>query len=163
MDFENGDGLRLQSRAHDLRQASREKTESERANLIAVIRDKLVLYGMPSIFPVGSFVTHRCVSPDEILIKARDIQAFQHPSGRYYRSFRTWFWNEKPLSYEREEEFIKRRDDLITLRSGREYTVFDGMVVDTLQKIIPKTSALHVSLLRVLFFFRLQEATKYKF
>jgi aspartyl-tRNA synthetase len=45
MDVENGDGKRLKSRAYDLRQAKREKTDSTRAQLITAIRDKLVSYG----------------------------------------------------------------------------------------------------------------------
>ena len=46
IDFDNGDGRRLKSRACDIRQAKREKTNSKRAQLIAAIRDKLVSYGM---------------------------------------------------------------------------------------------------------------------
>lgn len=45
IDLENGDGKRLRSRKDDLRQAKREKTKSQRASLLAAIRDKLVNYG----------------------------------------------------------------------------------------------------------------------
>ncbi|CAN9135390.1 unnamed protein product [Alternaria alternata] len=106
MDLENGNGDRLMSRKDDLQQARREEKESVRAGLISTIRDKLVNY-------------------DEILVKTRDLNAFQRPSNRDYHSFCTWFWNEKPLNYEPEEEFIKRREDLISLRHGREWSGFD--------------------------------------
>jgi hypothetical protein len=72
---------------------------------------------------------------DEILLKARELNAFQRPSKRDYHSFRTWFWNVKPLSYELEEQFIKRKEDLISLRHGREWSSFDGFIESCLQKI----------------------------
>jgi hypothetical protein len=45
IDLENGEGDRLRSRKDDLKQARREKTESERAGLLENIRSKLVHYG----------------------------------------------------------------------------------------------------------------------
>lgn len=72
---------------------------------------------------------------DELLVKARDLNAFQRPSNRDYRSFRTWFWNKKPLNYEPEEEFIKRREDLVSLRHGREWSSFDGIVESCIRKL----------------------------
>ena len=72
---------------------------------------------------------------DEILAKARDLNAFQRPSKRDYRSFRRWFWNKKPLSFAREEEFIKRKEDLVTLRHGREWAGFDGLIEEVVRKI----------------------------
>ncbi|KAF2684473.1 hypothetical protein K458DRAFT_418039 [Lentithecium fluviatile CBS 122367] len=116
MDLENGDGHRLRSRKDDRQQAKRENTESCRAKLIAAIRGKLVDY-------------------DEIVVKAHELNGFQRPSKRDYRSFRTWFWNVKPLNYEREEQFIKRKEDLITLRHGREWAGFDGWVEKCIQKL----------------------------
>jgi hypothetical protein len=72
---------------------------------------------------------------DEILAKARDLNAFQRPSERDYRSFRTWFWNVKPLNYEAEEEFIKRKEDLVSLRHGREWSGFDGFIETCIRKL----------------------------
>ena len=73
--------------------------------------------------------------PDDILAKARDLNAFQRPSNRDYHSFRTWFWNVKPLNYEPEEDFIKRREDLVSLRHGREWSGFDGMIETCIRKV----------------------------
>lgn len=73
--------------------------------------------------------------PDDILAKARDLNAFQRPSNRDYHSFRTWFWNVKPLNYEPEEDFIKRREDLVSLRHGREWSGFDGLVETCIRKM----------------------------
>ncbi|KAF1830723.1 hypothetical protein BDW02DRAFT_533424 [Decorospora gaudefroyi] len=128
MDLENGYGTRLMSRKDDLRQARKDgESESVRAQLIRKIRDKLVSYVQ-----------------DEILAKARDLNAFQRPSKRDYRSFRTWFWNVKPLNYEPEEEYIKRKEDLVSLRHGREWSGFDGFIESCIRK-------LHCSLTQKLF------------
>jgi hypothetical protein len=107
----------LSSRHWDARQAKRDgKPCSDRTTLFSIIRDKLVSY-------------------DEILMKARDIGAFQRPSKRDYRSLRQWFYNEKPFSYAREELFIKRKEDLITLRHGREWAGFDGWVEECIRRL----------------------------
>jgi len=116
IDQENSQKQRVGSRKDDILHWRREKEESPRASIIETIRCKLVSY-------------------DEIVSKARDLNTFQRPSNRDYRSFRTWMWNRKPLSYEREEEFIKRREDLVSLRQGREWSGFDGLVESCLQKI----------------------------
>ncbi|KAF1939945.1 hypothetical protein EJ02DRAFT_351025 [Clathrospora elynae] len=107
----------LSSRSWDLKQAKRDqKPLSDRATLLSKIRDKLVSY-------------------DEILMKTRDIGALQKPSRRDYRSLRRWFYSETPLSYMREEEFIKRKEDLITLRHGREWAGFDGLIEECIRKL----------------------------
>lgn len=72
---------------------------------------------------------------DEILLKARELNAFQQPSKRDYQSFRTWFWNVKPLNYELEEQFIKKREDLVSLRHGREWSSFDGFIETCIRKV----------------------------
>lgn len=112
----NGRSKCLTSRASDLKQAKRDKQPSRRATLIATIRDKLVSY-------------------DEILVKSRELNAFQRPSKRDYRSLRRWFFNEKPLSYEVEEEYVKRKEDLISLRDGREWAGFDGFVEELVKRM----------------------------
>ncbi|PSN69310.1 hypothetical protein BS50DRAFT_490981, partial [Corynespora cassiicola Philippines] len=101
----------VSSRMADLNEAMRNNETSQRAKLLETIRAKLVHY-------------------DEILDRARGLYAFQRPSNRDYTSVRSWFHNEAPLSYQPEEEFIKRREDLITLRNGREWSGFDGCIED---------------------------------
>jgi hypothetical protein len=118
----------LSSRHWDARQAERDsKPCSDRTTLLSTIRDKLVSY-------------------DEILMKARDIGAFQRPSKRDYRSLRQWFYNETPLSYAREEEYIKRKEDLITLRHGREWAGFDGWVEECIRKLPSRLSNVSASI-----------------
>lgn len=101
---------RLKSRGIDLLQAN-----SERETLLSKISDKLLRY-------------------DEILVKAREMNGFQRPSNRDYRSLRRWFWRKSPL-VEAEGEFVKRREDLITLRQGREWAGFDGWIESSIKRL----------------------------
>ncbi len=71
---------------------------------------------------------------DEMLIKAREMQAIPKPSERDYRSVRSWFWNETPLSNDAEACFIRKKEDIISLRSGREWSGFDGFIENTLRR-----------------------------
>ena len=64
---------------------------------------------------------------DELLLKSRDTLALQKPSSRDYRSVKTWFCNWRPLTAP-QAAFIKKKEDIITLRSGREWSEFDGFI-----------------------------------
>jgi hypothetical protein len=89
---------------------------TKRAALLVAIRLKLVEY-------------------DEMLVKVRELSEFKRPSRRDYLTFRTWFWNIKPLSYEAEEEYIRKEGDLITTLSPRaEWGSLDGWI----EELIPK-------------------------
>ena len=70
----------------------------------------------------------------KVLKQARDIRSFQEPSKRDYRSVRRWFWNVTPL-VEKEREFIKHREDIITLHNGREWSTFDEIVEKLLMSL----------------------------
>jgi hypothetical protein len=97
---------------------------SERAALLELIRINLLKY-------------------DEMLIKGRELAEFQRPSDRDYLTFRTWFWNTKPLSYEREMDFIQRKGDLITLRPRAEWGKFDEWMkarISTMPSFLKKVS-----------------------
>ncbi|KAI4943807.1 hypothetical protein J4E86_009772 [Alternaria arbusti] len=80
------------------------------------------------------------VSPRASLLEK--IRSKLRPSNRDYRSFRTWFWNKKPLSYELEEQFIKRKEDLVSLRHGREWSGFDGLIESCIQRRVFATKEL---------------------
>lgn len=108
--------LRVRSREADLCQARQRNVKSKRADLLSQIRDKLVRY-------------------DELVMKARELNAFQRPSRRDYRSLRHWFCYEDPLTYTFEAEYIKRKEDLITLRQGREWAGFDGLIESSIKKL----------------------------
>jgi hypothetical protein len=71
---------------------------------------------------------------DELLVKAREMVSFQRPSNRDYQSVRNWFHNVKPLIGE-EDDYILWKEDIVTLRHGREWAGFDGWVEHMLHKI----------------------------
>lgn len=87
----------------------------ERSDLLAKIAEKLVRY-------------------DEVLMKARELNAFQRPSDRDYGSLRNWYHRKSPL-VAREGAFIKLREDLVTLRQGREWAGFDGWIESLINKL----------------------------
>lgn len=91
------------------------KAGTDRAELLNKIREKLIQY-------------------DEIMTKGRDMNAFQRPSDRDYKNLRTWYYRKTPL-VDRESKWIKMRDDLVTLRQGREWAGFDGWIESWIQKL----------------------------
>lgn len=66
-------------------------------------------------------------APDELILKTREITLLQRPSTKDYRSVRSWFANHAPLIHG-EAQYLKRKEDIITLRPGRECAGFDGFV-----------------------------------
>jgi len=90
LDFDNVQHKRLKSRASDLRSLVEDGTQRPRSEVITELGDKLHEY-------------------NELLIKTREVEAFQRPSARDYRSVRAWFYNERPL-VSRESEFIQQPD-----------------------------------------------------
>jgi hypothetical protein len=71
---------------------------------------------------------------DELLIKTKELVALQRPSNRDYRSVRHWIHNVAPLVSE-EQDYILWKEDIITLRHGREWAGFDGLVEELLHKM----------------------------
>lgn len=67
------------------------------------------------------------VGKDEVLIKARQLESFQKPSDRNYRSVRRYHHNTKPLM-DAEMDAIRSKEDIISLHNGREWAAFDGGV-----------------------------------
>jgi len=64
---------------------------------------------------------------DNMLLKAKEMASLQRPSARDWRSVRKWLLEKAPL-VKREQQFILRREDIITLRSGREGAGFEALV-----------------------------------
>ncbi|KAI8932735.1 hypothetical protein NX059_010226 [Plenodomus lindquistii] len=71
---------------------------------------------------------------DELLIKARELVGFQRPSSRDYRSVLNWFHNVRPVA-EEDQEYLSWKEDIVTLRHGREWAGFDGLVEELLHKL----------------------------
>ena len=117
---------RVRSRELDLEMGENDEDGvSDRATLLDLICDKLVRY-------------------DEILLKARELNACQRPSDRDYRSLRHWCGSENQL-LRREQQFVKRKEDLITLRQGREWAGFDGWIESSIKKLPKRMSTVSLS------------------
>lgn len=58
----------------------------------------------------------------------------QRPSKRDWRSVKNWIQNCRPL-VEPEQKFILRKEDLVTLRCGREGAGFESVVEQMLSRI----------------------------
>ncbi|KAF2771714.1 hypothetical protein EJ03DRAFT_267982, partial [Teratosphaeria nubilosa] len=118
-DLDSGDRLRmlcLQDEERDDRQSCLEKMpngfrqrfDRTRPAVLAELQRKLVEY-------------------DELLFKARDVNALQRPAKRDYQSVLNRFDAKEPLIAE-QSAFIRKKEDIITLRTGRESAGFDGLV-----------------------------------
>ena len=68
-----------------------------------------------------------------MLLKTKQVASLQRPSERDWRSVRRWLLEKAPL-VKCEQDFILRREDIVTLRSGREGAGFEGLVERTLGK-----------------------------
>lgn len=71
---------------------------------------------------------------DEMLLKTKEMATLQRPAKRDYESVKNFFINFAPTT-EKESRFIRRKEDIVTLRSGRESATFDGLVETGLNRI----------------------------
>lgn len=82
----------------------------------------------------------------ELLLKAQQLKAMDRPSNRDYRSVLSFMENDGGQLYEEDMEFIYEKEDLITLRPGREYAWLDGLLERTLEVL--RCRLIKVSLIR---------------
>ena len=69
----------------------------------------------------------------ELLLKAQQLKAMDRPSNRDYQSVLSFMENDGGQLYEEDMEFIYEKEDLVTLRPGREYAWLDGLLERTLK------------------------------
>ncbi|RMX73599.1 hypothetical protein D0869_13441 [Hortaea werneckii] len=85
----------------------------------------------------------------ELMLKTREITLLQRPSTKDYRSVRSWFANHAPLVHG-EAQYLKCREDIITLRPGRECAGFDGFVERMLHLLDASLGKLNCHIIREL-------------
>lgn len=68
-------------------------------------------------------------------MKTRQFLEISRPSTRDYNSVKSYLWSKKPF-FEGGLQFIRRKEDFVTLRKGRDNAWFDGFFEDIL-KLIP--------------------------
>lgn len=78
---------------------------------------------------------------DEMMLKAQHMVSLNRPAERDYRSVEALF-HRKKLLVDEEWQFIYQKEDLITLRDGREMAALDSLTERLLQ-------AFHCPLLQV--------------
>ncbi|CZS93270.1 uncharacterized protein RAG0_03637 [Rhynchosporium agropyri] len=105
----HSDSIRLRSREHD------EAEGPERSKLFREIEENFKQY-------------------TSLLAAARDLATFNRPPTRDFESVRSYFDEETPLS-SKKERYIYRREDLITLKPGRENAWLDVLVERFMQNI----------------------------
>ena len=71
------------------------------------------------------------------------------PSHREHASVREWLDNAKPIA-PAEQDFIHRREDLVTLRPGREHAFLDSFIELVIRRLRwkPVTVRLHLPFFR---------------
>ena len=73
----------------------------------------------------------------ELLTIARDLTSLSKPASRDYKSVRTYFKDKKPVC--QDEQYIDHKEDIITLKPGRENAWLDAMVEKGLRKFASPT------------------------
>ncbi|KAK5137338.1 hypothetical protein LTR08_008915 [Meristemomyces frigidus] len=71
---------------------------------------------------------------DELLLKTKEISSLRRPATRDSESVRTWFRDQEPI-VRREAQFIRHKEDIVTLRTGRESAGFDSAVEKCLSRL----------------------------
>lgn len=64
---------------------------------------------------------------DTVLLKTKQVLTLQKPSNKDYKNVRYWLLG-RPQLDESELKYVLRKEDIITLRTGRESAAFDGAV-----------------------------------
>lgn len=62
-----------------------------------------------------------------VMSASRDMLAFSRPTEDEYRSVRDWLFDTKPV-YDKELQYIRRKDDIVTLRPDREHAFLDTTI-----------------------------------
>ena len=89
------------------------------------------------------------LSYDQLLLNAQQLAAANRPPERDYNSVANFVRHKKPLM-EGDDDFIYNKEDLITLRPGRESAWLDA-AVEKLLKLFPRTAVKYVFCSKVRF------------
>ena len=69
----------------------------------------------------------------DLLLKAQQLKALERPSNRDYRSVLNFMENDRGQLYKKDMAFVYEKEDLVTLRPGREHAWLDGLLERTLK------------------------------
>lgn len=85
---------------------------------------------------------------DEVLLRTQEVNSLQKPSRKDYRSVKSWFMNHEPV-VQGEWRYLLRKEDIVTLRTGRECAGFDGFVENMLRYLDACLMRYHCNIIRV--------------
>ncbi|TGO35311.1 hypothetical protein BHYA_0163g00260 [Botrytis hyacinthi] len=147
------DKRRARSRNADVAAERNELAEDPtlrtRTKVLDEIEAKLAAYGEHSqLTTIKNLCTNLCIL-DELLLRSQHVNGMNRPADSDYRSVERYIFDKKPLVDE-EQGFIYEKNDLITLREGREGAYLDTMTESKSRKDIFVTSLLVLVLLLLL-------------
>ena len=79
-----------------------------RTDLLAAIEEKILEYG-------------------KLLTQANQLQGLNTPTDRDHMNLSNYFWNEAPV-VEQDQGWLLQKEDLVTIRAGREHAWLDAAV-----------------------------------
>ena len=136
-DEANGDENYLMSNTLDADRPSIPTTwPQSRPELLAKMEKTAVEYGKSMTTLTPAFKTMKLILPlkAELLLKAQQLKALEPPSRRDYKSVLHFMENDGGPLFEEEAGFIYEKEDLVTLRPGREHAWLDNVLERILQK-----------------------------
>lgn len=113
-----------------------------RTKLLRKLEIKLKDYGLCSLHPTVRSLT--ALSAD-LMLKAQQLKALERPSTRDYRSVLNFMENDGGQLYKSESSFIYEKDDLVTIRPGRDHAWLDGVLERLLQALRCRLTVVSVS------------------
>jgi hypothetical protein len=119
---------------HPLLLTTRSLTDEEAAprnELLTKIEQALGAYGRWRASRRGVFADQR---PANCLFAAQKLMEFRRPNESEYTSVHNYLDNKKPI-HQKERSYISHKDDLITLRAGREHAYLDRVIEYMLRKL----------------------------
>lgn len=135
----SGDKEKLRCKERDDLEDSLDRTSDRFRAMFDVTRPQVQKNLKSALMEYGACIALQrrdglTVRADEVLLKTQHMLTLQRPSRKDYESVRDWFLDFNPL-VEDEQSFIRRKEDIITLRTGRECAIFDAFVERSLSKL----------------------------
>ena len=136
-DEANGDENYLMSNTLDVDRPSIPTTwPQSRPELLAKMEKTALEYGKSMTTLTPAFKSMKLILPlkADLLLKAQQLKALEQPSRRDYKSVLHFMENDGGPLFEEEAGFIYEKEDLVTLRPGREHAWLDNVLEQILQK-----------------------------
>lgn len=112
----------------------RELQGETRTKLLEEIESKFCQYGMRYPFSLGYRRGTTDACPATVLEAAQRLMGFNKPSHGDQRSACNYIWGNKPID-PRESAYFQCKEDLITLKAGREHAWLDTVIEAALRKL----------------------------